>query len=498
MSNADCLRARDDDSERSDVADGRFEFKSRMRRERGRRARAVRANDAAHSTTTNVNVSRLTERQQLARAMAESCAMTPARATARDATTKARGEGAAGERDERRDAAHAGAARDGDGDGRRCECAAVDVDDGRAKRTVEGGEGTGEPGAVGVGPARGATRAGAVGAAGFLRGRRGRRRGGAWRTRSGAGKRLEPKTFDRALALRGDDAREGGGGANEDARTKPREKATREKETKRASAATATKTTTGTKSRERSSKAAAVTPIVFVQDFGRRRGGADGEEADADEREDDARIESPCRRRAIEVVDVAEKENKPIAGKKATEQREVGARVKRSGAGVLRDSNGAAAKKEATPAEVAPAAKKRKTPPAPSVAKDTKTVVKAFQTPAATKKRAIAPVEEKTPSREDLALRKLTVARKRRMEAQLELVLAKTYVRAIKRPIIPQAKPSQRLLDAYRAFSLACAANREAPPKPAARPRTLEFGAALARGVDTLRAEDESVAAGVN
>ena len=163
---------------------------------------------------------------------------------------------------------------------------------------------------------------------------------------------------------------------------------------------------------------------------------------------------------------------------------------------MLRDSNGAAAKKEATPTEVAPAAKKRKTPPAQSVAKDTKTVVKAFQTPAATKKRAIAPVEEKTPSREDLALRKLTVARKQRMEAQLELVLAKTYVRAIKRPIIPQAKPSQRLLDAYRA--LACAANREAPPKPAARPRTLEFGAALARGVDTLRAEDESVAAGVN
>ena len=144
-----------------------------------------------------------------------------------------------------------------------------------------------------------------------------------------------------------------------------------------------------------------------------------------------------------------------------SEQREVGARVKRSGAGVLRDSNGAAAKKEATPAEIAPAAKKRKTPSAQSVAKDTKTVVNAFQTPVVTKKRAIAPVEEKTPSKEDLTLRKLTVAQKRRMEAQLELVLAKTYVRAIKRPIIPQAKPSQRLLDAYRAFSLACARARE-------------------------------------
>ena len=280
------------------------------------------------------------------------------------------------------------------------------------------------------------------------------------------------------------------------ARTKPREKTTREKETKRASATTVTKTT-GTKSRERSSKAAAVTPIVLSKTL-------DDVAATPTEKKPTrtsartTRGSNSVQTTAIEVVDVAEKENKPIARKKAIEQREIGARVKRSGAGVLRDSNGAAAKKEATPTEVAPAAKKRKTPPAQSVAKDTKTVVKAFQTPAATKKRAIAPVEEKTPSREDLALRKLTVARKQRMEAQLELVLAKTYVRAIKRPIIPQAKPSQRLLDAYRAFSLACAANREAPPKPAARPRTLEFGAALARGVDTLRAEDESVAAGVN
>jgi hypothetical protein len=255
--------------------------------------------------------------------------------------------------------------------------------------------------------------------------------------------------------------------------------------------------TTGTKSRERSSKAAAVTPIVLSKTL-------DDVAATPTEKKPTrtsartTRGSNSVQTTAIEVVDVAEKENKPIARKKAIEQREIGARVKRSGAGVLRDSNGAAAKKEATPTEVAPAAKKRKTPPAQSVAKDTKTVVKAFQTPAATKKRAIAPVEEKTPSREDLALRKLTVARKQRMEAQLELVLAKTYVRAIKRPIIPQAKPSQRLLDAYRAFSLACAANREAPPKPAARPRTLEFGAALARGVDTLRAEDESVAAGVN
>ena len=280
------------------------------------------------------------------------------------------------------------------------------------------------------------------------------------------------------------------------ARTKPREKTTREKETKRASATTVTKTT-GTKSRERSSKAAAVTPIVLSKTL-------DDVAATPTEKKPTrtsartTRGSNSVQTTAIEVVDVAEKENKPIARKKAIEQREIGARVKRGGAGVLRDSNGAAAKKEATPTEVAPAAKKRKTPPAQSVAKDTKTVVKAFQTPAATKKRAIAPVEEKTPSREDLALRKLTVARKQRMEAQLELVLAKTYVRAIKRPIIPQAKPSQRLLDAYRAFSLACAANREAPPKPAARPRTLEFGAALARGVDTLRAEDESVAAGVN
>uniref|UniRef100_A0A7R9XQP3 Uncharacterized protein n=1 Tax=Ostreococcus sp. 'lucimarinus' TaxID=242159 RepID=A0A7R9XQP3_9CHLO len=336
--------------------------------------------------------------------------------------------------------------------------------------------------------------------------RRGRRRCGisqrssrtasrrAWRTRSGAGKKIEMKTFDRTLALRGDDAREGEGGAN--ARTKPREKTTREKETKRASATTVTKTT-GTKSRERSIKAAAVTPIVLSKTL-------DDVAATPTEKKPTrtsartTRGSNSVQTTTIEVVDVAEKENKPIARKKAIEQREIGARVKRSGAGVLRDSNGAAAKKEATPTEVAPAAKKRKTPPAQSVAKDTKTAVKAFQTPAATKKRAIAPVEEKTPSREDLALRKLTVARKQRMEAQLELVLAKTYVRAIKRPIIPQAKPSQRLLDAYRAFSLACAANREAPPKPAARPRTLEFGAALARGVDTLRAEDESVAAGVN
>jgi hypothetical protein len=196
---------------------------------------------------------------------------------------------------------------------------------------------------------------------------------------------------------------------------------------------------------------------------------------------------------ATEVFDVAEKENKPVSVKKTLERRENGVRVKRGGAGALKDSNGAAAIKEATPTETTPAPKKRKTKPAQSVAKDIKTVGKAFQTPVAAKKRNNAPVEEKTPSKEDLTMQKLTVDQKQRMDAQLELVLAKTYVRAIKRPIIPQSKPSQRLLDAYRAFSLACAANRDAPVRKADRPQPLEFGTALARGVEALRAEDKSV-----
>jgi hypothetical protein len=443
------------------------------------------ANDAAHDDDER-EMSRLTERQQLARAMAESSAMTPALATTRDAKGRATTRDATSDGTPRTPAPRATTTTRGTMDS-----SSTSTTRGKRRSRVEKELASLAPwawdplvGRHAPGPSalRDFSEVVADGVAARVA------------NAIGSGQKIEMKTFDRTLALRGDDAREGGGGAN--ARTKPREKTTREKETKRASATTVTKTT-GTKSRERSSKAAAVTPIVLSKTL-------DDVAATPTEKKPTrtsartTRGSNSVQTTAIEVVDVAEKENKPIARKKAIEQREIGARVKRSGAGVLRDSNGAAAKKEATPTEVAPAAKKRKTPPAQSVAKDTKTVVKAFQTPAATKKRAIAPVEEKTPSREDLALRKLTVARKQRMEAQLELVLAKTYVRAIKRPIIPQAKPSQRLLDAYRAFSLACAANREAPPKPAARPRTLEFGAALARGVDTLRAEDESVAAGVN
>ena len=420
--------------------------------------------------------------------------MTPASATARDATTKARGEGAAGEPSSdgtpRTPAPRATATATATANARRSTSTTGE----RRKSRVEKELASLAPwawdplvGRHAPGPSalRDFSEVVADGVAARVA------------NAIGSGQKIEPKTFDRALALRVDDAREGGGGANEDARTKTREKATREKETKRSSAATTTKTTTGTKSRERSSKAAAVTPIVLSKTLD-DVAAAPTEKKPTRTSGRTTRGSISVQTTAIDVVDVAEKENKPIAGKK-TEQREVGARVKRSGAGVLRDSNGAAAKKEATPAEIAPAAKKRKTPSAQSVVKDTKTVVNAFQTPVVTKKRAIAPVEEKTPSKEDLTLRKLTVAQKRRMEAQLELVLAKTYVRAIKRPIIPQAKPSQRLLDAYRAFSLACAARtREAPPKQDDRPRTLEFGAALARGVDALRAEDESVAAGVN
>ena len=399
-------------------------------------------------------MSRLTERQQLARAMAESSAMTPALATTRDAKGRATTRDATGDGTPRTPAPRATTTTRGTMDS-----SSTSTTRGKRRSRVEKELASLAPWAWDPLVGRHAPGPSAL------------------------------RDFSEVVA-------DGVAARVANARTKPREKTTREKETKRASATTVTKTT-GTKSRERSSKAAAVTPIVLSKTL-------DDVAATPTEKKPTrtsartTRGSNSVQTTAIEVVDVAEKENKPIARKKAIEQREIGARVKRSGAGVLRDSNGAAAKKEATPTEVAPAAKKRKTPPAQSVAKDTKTVVKAFQTPAATKKRAIAPVEEKTPSREDLALRKLTVARKQRMEAQLELVLAKTYVRAIKRPIIPQAKPSQRLLDAYRAFSLACAANREAPPKPAARPRTLEFGAALARGVDTLRAEDESVAAGVN
>ena len=75
----------------------------------------------------------------------------------------------------------------------------------------------------------------------------------------------------------------------------------------------------------------------------------------------------------------------------------------------------------------------------------------------------------------------------RRQWYAFECLLAKTYVKAIRHPIMPAVKPSRRLLEAYRAFSK----SRITPNERVSAPTTeLKIGAALERGLDALVAED--------
>ena len=77
----------------------------------------------------------------------------------------------------------------------------------------------------------------------------------------------------------------------------------------------------------------------------------------------------------------------------------------------------------------------------------------------------------------------------RRRAFVLDALLARTYVKAIKKPIVSTVKPSKRLLDAFRAFSSARVKENEA-----FEPRALKFGSALETGLQVLRDRDQAEA----
>jgi len=121
---------------------------------------------------------------------------------------------------------------------------------------------------------------------------------------------------------------------------------------------------------------------------------------------------------------------------------------------------------------------------------------KSLQTPVAKQKSNV--VEDDQKAAIELSTRRtVSSADALRESVMLEMVLAKTYVKALSQPIIPSAKPSKRLLEAYRAFSRACATNRkvENVGTSESEKRSFEPGVALKRGLDTLRAEDDLISA---
>lgn len=122
---------------------------------------------------------------------------------------------------------------------------------------------------------------------------------------------------------------------------------------------------------------------------------------------------------------------------------------------------------------------------------------KEFQTPVATKKSDVIEDDKKTMATELFTRRTVSSMDALRESLKMEMVLAKTYVKALSHPIIPTAKPSKRLLEAYRAFSRACATNKEVANVGTSEKdkRTFEPGVALKRGLDALRAEDDHVGA---
>lgn len=146
-----------------------------------------------------------------------------------------------------------------------------------------------------------------------------------------------------------------------------------------------------------------------------------------------------------------------------------------------------------TPSVKKPTPAKKKSKTSATAPKEAKSVRDA---PVAPKKSA-APVaaEDKTPMKNAAGERKLSAhaAKHRQRSLMLETILAQTYVRAIKRPIMPSLKPPQKLLEAYRAFSRACASNKTNATCED-EGRSVEFGEALTRGIDILRAEDERAA----
>ena len=79
----------------------------------------------------------------------------------------------------------------------------------------------------------------------------------------------------------------------------------------------------------------------------------------------------------------------------------------------------------------------------------------------------------------------LSVADVRRRSLALECLLARTYVKAIKKPIMPLVKPSRQLLDAFRDFT-----QSRMPSVEREELSEIKLGAALSRGLDALVAKD--------
>ena len=227
-------------------------------------------------------MSRLTERQQLARAMAESSAMTPALATTRDA----KGDARRGTRDATSDGTpRTPAPRATTTTRATMDSSSTSTTRGKRRSRVEKELASLAPwawdplvGRHAPGPSalRDFSEVVADGVAARVA------------NAIGSGQKIEMKTFDRTLALRGDDAREGEGGGERANEAAGEDDAGEGDETSERDDGDEND---GDEKSRTFFQGGGGDADRFVQDFGRRRGDADGEETDADEREDDARIE---------------------------------------------------------------------------------------------------------------------------------------------------------------------------------------------------------------
>ena len=290
---------------------------------------------------------------------------------------------------------------------------------------------------------------------------------------SGRAEKIQPKTFDRTLLSAG---KTPGGREETPAPMTAPERAG-----------------DGCKRNRASMKAANLTPVALANTLDRVAAASAKKPKRASERTKALATANEPQR----VEDITEKENRnrQISAKTKTEK--IAPRP------ALRDNtakmtNGASAKGATKPSKKELAtptvadeqtAKRSRASSKETMHVQTPQTAKAFQTPVPSKKKARAFAVEglKTPAKEAR-----TAASALRESFVLEMALARTYVKAIKRPIIPAAKPSKRLLEAYRAFSRACATNREVRSISDEPVRIITPGVALKRGLDILRAEDQS------
>ena len=198
-------------------------------------------------------------------------------------------------------------------------------------------------------------------------------------------------------------------------------------------------------------------------------------------------------------LDEASEREKPTAGTRSSARATAAAAARAVAVQVSNKENAAPKQKRAplpppsrapsraalTEVKNAPAAPKRK-----AVEKPTAKAVLAVATAVAPKAKEennlmfITPV---APAKKKSRIGAMSDDDVRRQSYALECLLARTYVKAIRHPIMPTVKPSRRLLDAYRAFSK----SRITPNERVSTPTTeLKIGAALERGLDALVAED--------